>query len=356
MTTTFPLLAQQLVVLAQHLDDASNDWRCAYEYECAISSLLKEAVAQGAFQAEPRLRMLIAYGHSPGASLGLVVRHWFRVWEHPLETRWPLPWPQATRFVLGYLIAWLETGAPGPRLPGELRWQRKQRLRGRYRREDFRPLAEGPTLPAECRSLADALAAPQQVRRLFLRDQHLHALPPQIATLTRLQHLTVDVNVLTQLPDELGELAELRSLEVSRNRLSTLPDSLGGLLSLEYLSAWGNRLTALPDTIGELRQLRRLILFGNQLTTLPTTLANLTNLVELRLNGNPLKEFPFALLCALPALEVFSWSSPTEQMFPEGMAELRRIKRLRLYGRFSGEVRQQLREQLPQAMIEEIWM
>ena len=351
MTTMFPLLAQQLSVLAQRLEGTGDDPRRAYECECAISSVLKEAVAQGAFQADPRLQMLIASRHFPGDALRLLVWHWLRVWEHPLETSWPLPRPQATRFVLRYLIAWLETGSPGPRLLVELRWQRKQRLRALYRREDFRPLAEGPTLPVECRSLADALAKPQQVTRLFLRDQHLRALPPQIATLTRLQHLTADVNALTQLPDELGDLAELRSLDVSRNRLSTLPDSLEGLHSLEYLNVWGNRLTALPDTIGELRQLRRLILFGNQLTSLPTTLANLAGLVELQLSGNPLKEFPFALLCGLPALEDFCWSSPTEQTFPEGMAELRRIKRLRLYGRFPEEVRQQLQEQLPQAVI-----
>ena len=129
------------------------------------------------------------------------------------------------------------------------------------------------------------------------------AIPSELGSLSRLQHLWLDDNDLTgAIPAELGDLPRLRWLLLSSNHLTgAIPPELGGLSNLTTLSLDGNDLTgAIPPELGNLSSLEYLYLHNNDLTgSIPPELANLLGLNGLRLSGNALTGT--ATLSAAPA-------------------------------------------------------
>ncbi|BFZ58359.1 cysteinyl-tRNA synthetase [Savitreella phatthalungensis] len=83
--------------------------------------------------------------------------------------------------------------------------------------------------------------------KLVLDDNHLTYLPPQIAKLTKLQHLSCKNNQLTTLPDEIGQVGNLRFLDVHSNNIKSLPPSVWLIHGLVSLNASSNLLTAFPE-------------------------------------------------------------------------------------------------------------
>jgi internalin A len=117
-----------------------------------------------------------------------------------------------------------------------------------------------------------------------------------------LQVLWLDNNGLTSLPPEIGVLANLQWLSLSGTQLTALPPEIWRLTNLQVLILGGNQLTTLPAEIGRLSNLCFLDLYGNNLRSLPTTIGNLGSLTQqaacsgrsdpyyhgLNLEGNPL--------------------------------------------------------------------
>ena len=95
-------------------------------------------------------------------------------------------------------------------------------------------------------------------------------------------------NKLIQLPPEIGQLTEFVWLDLHSNRLTKLPPEIGRLTNLTGLSLRDNQLTELPPEIGRLVNLTWLDLSNNRLTSLPSEISQLTSLNELYLSGNPL--------------------------------------------------------------------
>eukprot|EP00741_Cyanophora_paradoxa_P001954 tig00000532_g1893.t1 len=122
---------------------------------------------------------------------------------------------------------------------------------------------------------------------LWLSNNRLTALPPEIGRLTALRWLNVQGNQLTALPPEIGRLAALQELYVSNNQLMALPPEIGRLSSLQELLVSSNQLTVLPPEIGRLSSLQKLSVEKNQLAALPPEIGRLSRLQTLDVSGNP---------------------------------------------------------------------
>ncbi len=98
-----------------------------------------------------------------------------------------------------------------------------------------------------------------------------------------LQSLYLSNNQLTSIPPELGQLTDLEESDLSNNQLTSIPPELGQLTSLQILNLSNNQLTATPPELGQLTNLLQFYLDNNQLITIPPELGQLTNLKQLTL-------------------------------------------------------------------------
>jgi len=83
------------------------------------------------------------------------------------------------------------------------------------------------------------------VTEIYLTDNSLTSLPPEIWQLTRLKALVLSNNQLTRLPPELGQLTNLQVLYLSYNPLTHLPPEIGQLTNLQELYIINYRLNPL---------------------------------------------------------------------------------------------------------------
>ena len=153
--------------------------------------------------------------------------------------------------------------------------------------------------------LSKALRYPHRAKELYIYEQSLYELSPEIKMLTRLKKLSAWGNYISTLPAEIGSLLQLVELDLGTNRLKCLPPEIATLSSLERLRVHSNCLTELPDEIGKLSSLQELSLSSNRLTELPKSFAKLANLAKLEIDHNPWKAFPKALL-ELPRLSTLT--------------------------------------------------
>lgn len=126
-------------------------------------------------------------------------------------------------------------------------------------------------------------------RSLIMESFSLALPPPILWTLTQLQTLSLEKNLLTFLPEWISNLKHLTCLSLAGNHLTSLPSGIGELIHLTGLYLQGNHLTSLPKTIGRLKALHWLCLEDNLLTSLPDGLWELSQLRTLSLEKNFLK-------------------------------------------------------------------
>ncbi|CAM9259846.1 unnamed protein product, partial [Discosporangium mesarthrocarpum] len=140
---------------------------------------------------------------------------------------------------------------------------------------------------------------------LWLTNNDLQMLPPEVRELRKLKTLGVGRNRITRqgmhpsamLPGELGSLPELQRIFAEKNWLSTLPAGLANCRSLRELRLNQNQFSRLPDCIPELRGLEVLNLRGNSIEKLPLELKFLRSLLDLDLEDNPIgPEIPESIL------------------------------------------------------------
>lgn len=103
-----------------------------------------------------------------------------------------------------------------------------------------------------------------------------------------LRRLYLSNNELTALPSCIGRFQNLVLLYASGNRLVSLCPELFQLSQLTTLYLSCNSLSHVPVAIGRLTNLRKLSLHTNQIDMLPASVSRLVHLDVLYLNNNPL--------------------------------------------------------------------
>lgn len=120
---------------------------------------------------------------------------------------------------------------------------------------------------------------------------------------TGLDFTNVGLHVLTS---PVFSMDFLTCIYLSNNNLQYLPPDISRLAALETLDLSNNKLRLLPPELGKLKHLKELLLYNNNLQTLPYELGNLVNMQTLGLQGNPLSE-PLASLAKEGAEPVLTY-------------------------------------------------
>ncbi|KAM4748865.1 leucine-rich repeat-containing protein 10 [Rhinophrynus dorsalis] len=151
--------------------------------------------------------------------------------------------------------------------------------------------------------------------KLYLSDNNLNNLPPELELLQNLQILALDFNNFKVLPPVVCSLKQLSILYLGNNRLRDLPHELSFLKNLQTLWIESNYLTHLPVVICELTLLKTLHAGTNPIRHLPQELRNLKELRSIWLSGNLFTDFPQVFL-DMPFLEVIDVDRNGIRFFP----------------------------------------
>lgn len=142
------------------------------------------------------------------------------------------------------------------------------------------------------------------LKELYLGDNFLDRISPEIGKLSKLEILDLCSSRLVELPREIGNLSNLRVLRLCDNGIGQLPEEIYNLTKLELLDL--RRLNAyesktdssiakpfiISSNISRLVNLRKLSLSDNQFSQLPPEIGSLGNLEILNLNYNNFQELP----------------------------------------------------------------
>ncbi|XP_068129754.1 leucine-rich repeat-containing protein 10 [Hyperolius riggenbachi] len=151
--------------------------------------------------------------------------------------------------------------------------------------------------------------------KLYLSDNNLASLPPELELLQKLQILALDFNNFKVLPPAVCTLKQLSILYLGNNRLKDLPQELSLLKNLQTLWMETNHFTHLPVVICELPLLKVLHAGCNPIRQMPTELKNLKELRSIWMNGSLLTEFPPVFL-EMPFLEIIDVDRNGIKYFP----------------------------------------
>lgn len=135
--------------------------------------------------------------------------------------------------------------------------------------------------------LDKALANPEDVKVLHLRNRRLKELPEEIGTLKNVEKMNLSGNNIKDLPDSFAQLKKLKSLKMQQNGLEKVPEVLLKLPQLEWLSVRYNRIRKLPQDIHHMQGLVTLLAYSNRLQALPANIAKMPHLTFLNLGKNP---------------------------------------------------------------------
>lgn len=151
--------------------------------------------------------------------------------------------------------------------------------------------------------------------KLYLSNNHLSSLPPELNNLKKLQILALDFNCFVELPLVVCGLHQLNILYLGNNQFYKLPTQLAQLSELKTLWLDNNCFTKFPSVICKLSELRTLHLGYNQFHSLPGELVSLKELRSIWLSANVLNKFPPVLL-EMHSLEVIDIDRNQIQHFP----------------------------------------
>jgi len=159
---------------------------------------------------------------------------------------------------------------------------------------------------------------------------HEFEIPKEIGNLTKLTHLNLSHNELTELPKEIWSLVNLTHLNLSYNELTELPKEIGNLVNLTELWIGGNKLTELPKEIGNLVDLTDLDINDNPFIEFPKEILSLVNLRELNLSHNEFTEFPKEIGNLVNLTELLFWGSSQLTNLPKEITNLVKLDYLGL--------------------------
>lgn len=112
-------------------------------------------------------------------------------------------------------------------------------------------------------SLEDALKNPDKVEMLFLNNQDLKEIRPEIGKLKNLRVLNLGYNQLDSLPQEMANLKKLEWINLAGNNYNEIPEVLKKCTSLKYLDIHYNRLNKFPVDINWLKKIKTFKISSN---------------------------------------------------------------------------------------------
>lgn len=136
-------------------------------------------------------------------------------------------------------------------------------------------------------TVTDALAHKDTACHVFLYNQGLTEIPPELFQLSHLRVLRMPYNAFSSFPEEVTKLYTLRQLDLSGNNLGSISPSIGNLKKLRVLNLNKTNIADLPKEIGELSKLEAIHLSGNRLTQEPEALKNRTRRIAIDYTNNP---------------------------------------------------------------------
>ena len=125
---------------------------------------------------------------------------------------------------------------------------------------------------------------------LRLNSNQFVALAGPMLSLTRLELLELERNLLASVDEDVRNLRRLKSLSLAQNRLGAFPVELLGVASLTRLDVAMNKIMHVPSGLTHLSSLEFLSLEGNDISALPCELGLMAALSGLMLSGNPIKQ------------------------------------------------------------------
>ncbi|XP_018431843.1 PREDICTED: leucine-rich repeat-containing protein 10 [Nanorana parkeri] len=151
--------------------------------------------------------------------------------------------------------------------------------------------------------------------KLYLSDNNLNNLPPELELLQNLQILALDFNNFKILPPVVCSLKQLSILYLGNNRLKDLPQELSFLKNLHTLWIEANYFENLPVVICELPLLKTLHAGYNPIRNIPMELKNLRELKSIWMSGTLLEKFPPVFL-EMSFLEIIDVDRNAIRSFP----------------------------------------
>ena len=134
-----------------------------------------------------------------------------------------------------------------------------------------------------------------RTRSLDLRCMGLTSLPKEAFGLASLEEIFLNENNLSDISPEIGRFRSLKRLHLNSNLLTSIPNELGQLHALEFLNLPNNNLCILPDCFAELQFLQHLDIRCNDIRSIPATLREIESLKTLAVEGNVELESRFGL-------------------------------------------------------------
>ena len=201
-------------------------------------------------------------------------------------------------------------------------------------------------LSGEFAVLSPRIAHLKKLQHLSINSNLLKELPEEIGLLKNLVYLSIHGEELTQLPKSISKLKNLRNLHLfNLSKINVLSASLSQLPNLESISIYSGNITdltafntgfkalqkliisksaldeqsALP--IFKLKNLVNLKLIKSQLTVLPSEILNLKNLVTLVLKENKLAEIP-NFITKLSLLKTLDFEANQITSFPTFLSKM----------------------------------
>lgn len=114
--------------------------------------------------------------------------------------------------------------------------------------------------------LSPAVANLPALTALELSDNHFTQVPPIVWSLTGLQRLQlINIGLTGVLSTQVQSLVNLTDLYLAENQLTGIPPEISKLVKLKHLVLDHNKLVGLPVTVGDLEALQTLWLDHNQL-------------------------------------------------------------------------------------------
>ncbi|XP_053742781.1 leucine-rich repeat-containing protein 10 [Synchiropus splendidus] len=176
----------------------------------------------------------------------------------------------------------------------------------------------------QLRRMPPVACAFTELVKLYLSDNNLSSLPPELQDLRNLQLLALDFNCFEELPAAVCKLPNLIILYLGNNRLHRLPEELRKLKELNTLWLETNYFSVFPKVVCDLPNLKTLHLGYNQIRSVPSELSRLEELRSIWLAGNELQEFPSVLL-GMHLITVIDVDRNKIRFFP-GLSHLEGLK------------------------------